>query len=195
MPLSISVIHHCISPILPIFCLNGGSQNCVRYSLCRHSDIYNQIQICHFLFYVIHIWLTFFSSEDVSYKPNISLPIGSESTHVKSEFHNAIPYIYPHFISHTSVQLLITETSFWDSTQLASSLPLQTKLSQRILSWFNSYPRTDYEKMQKWSCTSLLWPTSKYSALNSCPNTSTGLSGLNAPQLTLVQNPLLLVMR
>lgn len=33
-----------------------------------------------------------------------------------------IPCIYPRFIFHTSAQLLTTETSFWDSLQLATSL-------------------------------------------------------------------------
>lgn len=131
-----------------VFYLNRGSQNCTRYSLHWWLYIYSQIPIFHF---VLCIFLTFnlfgvffhyycssliFLDIFIISLINILLSSSSKSIQIKFVFHtflHVILYIHPYFIFRLTTQLLITETPFWDSFNLASSLITWAKLSQLIL--------------------------------------------------------------
>lgn len=80
------------------------------------------IRIFSFFFSLYNIYLIDFFFQKVF---TISLMPHSQealSPPVLSLNPTTIPCIYPRFIFHTSAQLLTTETSFWDSLQLATSL-------------------------------------------------------------------------
>lgn len=111
---------------------NGGSQSCIWHSLCRCLDIYNQTEFSFFFFLcIIHIWLIFFFQKvfTISLIPHSQEALSPPMLSLNP---TTIPCIYPRFIFHTSAQLLTTETTFWDSLQLATPLLPWTKLPQLI---------------------------------------------------------------
>lgn len=84
-----------------------------------------------FFLCIIHIWLIFFFQKvfTISLIPHSQEALSPPMLSLNP---TTIPCIYPRFIFHTSAQLLTTETTFWDSLQLATPLLPWTKLPQLI---------------------------------------------------------------
>lgn len=141
----------------------------------------------------------------IYYKPNISLPSGSDSIQIKFEFHpchHATPYIHPRFTFHLTAQLLIIR----HPSGAPRSSPHLYYPEQRVLPWSYCKFIQAIFKDGQWkdaegevALYKLMVTNWQVLSSEQLPSTSTALltklSRLNLPQLALVQMPLLLLMR